>query len=603
MKNINLQPVKVVLLLFLAFSIKSYSQEKINRIEDSIKKYFYTDPVKAKGFSHNLLKITQESNQNNKDNIAKKIISYCYLSDFSNILNQKDSVLYFYEKAFFEAKRIKDPLFEIIVNINKANYFFNQYDYDSALNIYNQTVELASKSNDEYTLDYVYLKKAYILYELEKYDNALIIYLNLLKDSKLNAVNILDVKLGLTRTYIKLKKPDLAFKIINESINESRKEKLKEHEVLFQTLLGVYFLDMSNYDAANKTLNQSLLLAEKNNNFNITAHVKIQLSKLYTLEKEHNKSISLLAPLIENKNLLKENLSEIYYILGENYKEVNEMAKSSEYFSKFIESSKKIGQKKIDTIDHLNKIKISEIENREAIQTNHKKILVFITLFLVIFVVFILIKRKRDAKDEQEKFDILLKKIKSFEEKIELKHQNIPLESEVLIPENSTNDTISSSSNDVYEDNEFETDPDDINDNSIKIEEEIEGEIDSNVSFNIKDETISDILEKLIKLEERKEFLKQDFTLHKVAKKLKTNTAYLSKIVNTELNKSFSTYVNELRINYIILELKNNSKLRAYSIKAIGEEIGYKSPESFTKYFKIATGISPSVYIKKINKI
>ncbi|HRB71978.1 MAG TPA: helix-turn-helix domain-containing protein [Flavobacterium sp.] len=122
-------------------------------------------------------------------------------------------------------------------------------------------------------------------------------------------------------------------------------------------------------------------------------------------------------------------------------------------------------------------------------------------------------------------------------------------------------------------------------------------------TFTITDERIKDILEKLKKLAQQKYFLRQDCTLHNVAKKLKTNTAYLSRIVNNELGKSFSNYINELRINYVISELKSNSRLRAYSISAIADEIGYKSPDSFTKYFKVATGVSPAVYIRKIEKM
>ncbi|HDZ04569.1 MAG TPA: AraC family transcriptional regulator [Maribacter sp.] len=57
-----------------------------------------------------------------------------------------------------------------------------------------------------------------------------------------------------------------------------------------------------------------------------------------------------------------------------------------------------------------------------------------------------------------------------------------------------------------------------------------------------------------------------------------------------------------LRINSIINELKTNKQLRSYSVKAIAEEIGYKSADSSSKYFKKNTGLSPSSYIKKFNK-
>ncbi|MEO4003968.1 helix-turn-helix transcriptional regulator [Flavobacterium sp. CAU 1735] len=121
-------------------------------------------------------------------------------------------------------------------------------------------------------------------------------------------------------------------------------------------------------------------------------------------------------------------------------------------------------------------------------------------------------------------------------------------------------------------------------------------------TFVINDKRVNDILIQLAKLEQSKYFLSQDCTLHSVAKKLKTNTTYLSRIINKELGKSFSDYINELRISYVLLELACNKKLRAYSISAIADEIGYKSPDSFSKYFKEVTGISPSAYIRKIEK-
>ena len=219
------------------------------------------------------------------------------------------------------------------------------------------------------------------------------------------------------------------------------------------------------------------------------------------------------------------------------------------------------------------------------------------------------VNKRSIEKQNQVKFDELLYKIRNYEE-----------ETKSIEPSNSVNEPRISSLQvveDVFDEDikgGIEIEEHLIDEEQSEIlgdyetsDEELynqNAEIQTNASgFNIKDETVAEILEKLIKLEEKKQFLRQDFTLHNVAKKLKTNTAYLSKIINSELGKSFSTYANELRINYIILELKNTAKLRSYSINAIAEEIGYKSPESFTKYFKAATGISPSVYIKKINEI
>jgi len=118
----------------------------------------------------------------------------------------------------------------------------------------------------------------------------------------------------------------------------------------------------------------------------------------------------------------------------------------------------------------------------------------------------------------------------------------------------------------------------------------------------IKDEKIQELLEKLEKLKVSGYFLRQDSSLYNTAKRLKTNTSYLSSVINNAMNTNFSKYVNDIRMEFVILELKNNSRLRAYSVQGIAEEIGYKSADSFTKYFKESTGLTPSAFIRSLNK-
>jgi len=117
----------------------------------------------------------------------------------------------------------------------------------------------------------------------------------------------------------------------------------------------------------------------------------------------------------------------------------------------------------------------------------------------------------------------------------------------------------------------------------------------------ITDESVLEILESLKTFEEKEYYLRQDCTLAFVAKKLKTNTSYLSNVINTYKEKSFKSYLTELRINAALIRLKNNPKLRAYTIKAIAEEFGFKRQETFSKAFKSQTKMLPSHYIKSIN--
>lgn len=583
----------------------SFSQDKVGSLNDSINKHLYNNPNKAKLFCHKLLAISKSDNL-----YETKVFTYCYLSDLCSVLGQKDSVFYYFDKGIQEALQNKDQNLEMIVKVNKAKYLFNQFDFDGALTLYNECLELSEKQNDKYVYNYILLKKAGISYELERYNDALKIYRESLTKTDFNDAGLLDIKLGLVKTYIKLKNPDSAYIFIKKSIDEAQKSDLKEHEILFLEQLGMYYIDKKDFTKAQSTFEKALKIAQNTQNKNVIIPIKVDFSKLFSIKKEFSNAIAILQPIVEvsEDGIPAEFLSEIYYLLAENYKSVGDLSKSSYYFELFIEKSKKIGQKRIETIDHLHKIDISEIKEREADEAQQKWILVALSSLLLIVIFGLYIRRRVHNRKNQVKFEDLLLKIKNFEEqsvKTTLESQSIHLnllESKSEIVNLSLEEEISESEP-IIESIIMLDEPLIEGSSTEDVEEEdIEEEI-ANTNFVIKDETKTEILDKLIKLEEKKYFLKQDFTLHNVAKRLKTNTAYLSKIVNNELDKNFSTYVNELRINYIIIELKNNSKLRSYSINAIAEEIGYKSPESFTKYFKVATGISPSVYIKKINKM
>ena len=118
----------------------------------------------------------------------------------------------------------------------------------------------------------------------------------------------------------------------------------------------------------------------------------------------------------------------------------------------------------------------------------------------------------------------------------------------------------------------------------------------------LSEETVKDILGKLEKFESEKRFIDNNLTLNSVAKSMKTNSNYLSKIINTYKGKNFSAYISELRIKYTIRALKENPKLREYTIKAIAFEVGFKNVDSFTIAFYKHTRLYPSYFIKELRR-
>ncbi|NND63128.1 MAG: AraC family transcriptional regulator [Flavobacteriaceae bacterium] len=118
----------------------------------------------------------------------------------------------------------------------------------------------------------------------------------------------------------------------------------------------------------------------------------------------------------------------------------------------------------------------------------------------------------------------------------------------------------------------------------------------------ISSEVVDHILDRLRKFENEKEFLTSELSLQLLAKKIHTNSNYLSRVINLKMGKNFSQYIHDLRIEYSMRELLAQKKYRNYTIKAIAEDCGYTNAESFSRAFYKKNGIYPSYYIKKLNK-
>ncbi|WP_313101787.1 helix-turn-helix domain-containing protein [Epilithonimonas sp.] len=122
------------------------------------------------------------------------------------------------------------------------------------------------------------------------------------------------------------------------------------------------------------------------------------------------------------------------------------------------------------------------------------------------------------------------------------------------------------------------------------------------VANTISEKAENVLLNKLDKFEISNDFLNPDLSLQMLAKKLDTNTKYLSETINNHKQKNFNAYINELRINYILIKLQNEPVYRNYKIKYLAEESGISSHSLFASIFKTVTGMSPMIYIKFLNE-
>lgn len=118
---------------------------------------------------------------------------------------------------------------------------------------------------------------------------------------------------------------------------------------------------------------------------------------------------------------------------------------------------------------------------------------------------------------------------------------------------------------------------------------------------NLPEDVVADILTRLELFENKQDFLSNKITLPNLAKTFHTNSNYLSKVINHHKKQSYSNYINKLRINYAVERLKTDMVFRKYTLKAIGEEIGFKNTDSFTNAFYKFTGIKASYFITELD--
>lgn len=119
-------------------------------------------------------------------------------------------------------------------------------------------------------------------------------------------------------------------------------------------------------------------------------------------------------------------------------------------------------------------------------------------------------------------------------------------------------------------------------------------------SIGLDNAAIEAILKKLALFEKEKQYLTNQISLHDVAKIVKTNSKYLSKIINSYKNKTFTNYINDLRVAYTIDRIQNDEMYKKYTIKAIAQEAGFTNSGAYLRAFYKKTGLKPSYFIKKV---
>lgn len=536
------------------------------RLIDSIHKYNYNNPDKAIALLHEFLKGT-------KDKTNRKFI-YGALAYNHKTKNSEDSTLYYFQKGLNFSETTED-----IVNYKyEIGLFYEEhYNYEDALIYYKQCFDLAKAENSLNDLKKIHHSLKLLKNKvLESEEALLFLEENYSKEkgkaTKITDKNIRYIRKDLIEAYVSRKQIDKALLLIEEGTEEANTRNNMEFLFSLFKLKAEAYLKKKEMGQAIKACDQAKIYSEVLQNQKYIDQANYVLAKIKLKLNEPEEAISLTQNILVNKeDKSVEQLSNYYKLLADSYEQIDSSTLSVAYHKKHNIKKESATEKRIALIDNIDRIGLDE-EILERKKQEGKTLywnIAFVVLLLFGFIFFL--RNKKIQKNNQKKFDDLMLKIEESEKdnKI-LKVENVDTKTSLI--ETSKEGIIKTLEKEIVEEQ------------------------------HIDDEKVSEILLKIKMLEDKQYFLRQDCTLHNMAKKLKTNTTYLSRIFNTHLGKTFSAYLNALRINYIIIELKNNKRIRAYSTKAISQDLGYKTVDSFNKYFKQATGITPSVYIKKLQK-
>ncbi|WP_051882077.1 helix-turn-helix domain-containing protein [Chryseobacterium soli] len=243
---------------------------------------------------------------------------------------------------------------------------------------------------------------------------------------------------------------------------------------------------------------------------------------------------------------------ESFEFLADSYIGIGDKEKSKLYFDKFtlLKDSLNFASKN-DSDATIKKMVAEKINEHNAI--SKKRLVVIGSLILIASIITIMLWRRKN-KNLHKKYEIMISKIHSSKE-------NSAVTSLEIIKNNDTKSSIS-----------------------------------------IPDDTVKSLLKKLEKFEKSEKYLKKEASLTWLANNLNTNPRYLSEIIKTYKDKSFTNYINGLRIEYIIKKLYENPIYREYKINYLAEECGYMTPRVFVAAFKNEYDVTPSYFIEKLKQ-
>ncbi|PWW26025.1 helix-turn-helix domain-containing protein [Chryseobacterium sp. AG844] len=563
------------LIMGMVFShAKAQSIEKNNlrqRTYEELEKEFYSNRVgegNSKIIAQSYLKKAKSEKAVN--HIAEGYVMLHFDEDLPNALKYLDSLQQI-------TRNSKENTYPARTYLLRGNLYFKTDNLQAALNNYILGLKYAKEKGNKRQIAMAHINIAYLNNYIGKHQETAKVLRHYAYDTDyMNEDEKKSLKLNLADAYIEINKMDSAYALIQEGMLDSQKNKdaYRYHQNL--GLLGSYHLHLKNYKKAiNALLECEKYFFTNTNDKRDQNYTLLYLGKSYAGLQEKEKAAGFfhrIDSLVLKTNYIYPELRDVYTYLIDYYKENNDKEKQLYYVDRFLKVDQVLyTQFRYISRELPRRYDTPELQQEKEDITNEitkRKSLFYIVLSLLLIshLLFINVYFKY-KKSEKNYKKIAQDLIQSVNENRVGKKSDGEIKKEILSEPLLTENT------------------------------------EDKASRTISEDIARNILHELEIFENNDQFLNKGITLGSLAKKIKTNSKYLSEIINTYKGKNFATYLNDLRIDYAISRLANDKKFRSYKIPFIAEELGYNNEQAFTLAFKKRTGTPLSIYLKEIENM
>lgn len=485
------------------------------------------------------------------------------------IINTDKSLRPYYADSMI-TNAIKTNNIELIASsyLTKGIVHYERIEHNIALDSYLQADRYTSQLDNPVLVHKIKYGIAQIKYYLGFYDEAISLLrecVNYFKEENDRAyLNSLHA-LGLC--YTKVGKYDLASETNQLGIDEGNLFEDTAMQCYFNHSQGINLSYKGNHTAAVKKLNGSLPDIIRAKDYASEATSYYYIGKSFWSLRQPDKAIVYFKKvdfIFQKQKYMLPDLRKGYEYLIDYYKQKGDSESQLFYITQLLNVDKTLAR----DYKYLLKKIVKEYDTKELIKAKNaiENTVVFtriaaciIVLFMAVIIICLIRKNRRNRK--------------LFEE---------------LMNRDTANHIVPSDM--IFEESE------------IEISEIGDSDIHDKPGRTISPDIEAAIVKKLDKFELNKKYLEKDMTVRKMAALLHTNDKYVTKVIAKHRGKGTIEYITDLKLDYIVEMLKTESRYRNYTHKALGEEAGFRTTQSFTRAFKLHTGITPTYFIYKLKK-